>query len=192
MSLFRCGDLDLRHGDDGPDLIQREADAFKGDRHVGTVGDVEKFDAHAATVKVPVHRKVKPMLIGELAQRSGIPPKTLRYYEDIGLFDPPERSASGYRHYGPDLLDRLAFIRSSQALGLTLGEIRSIIALRDGGQTPCGHVLKLLVQRSEEIDQKIRELRALKVDLAQIVERASSLDPADCNPSRVCHLIGTT
>jgi len=139
-----------------------------------------------------VHRKVKQMLIGELARRSGVPSKTLRYYEDIGLLDPPDRSASGYRRYRPDVLERLTFIKSSQALGLTLGEIRSIIALRDDGHPPCGHVLDLLVQRSDEIDQKIRELRALKVDLTQIVERASRLDPADCDPNRVCHLIGPT
>jgi DNA-binding transcriptional MerR regulator len=130
------------------------------------------------------------MLIGEVAQRSGIPAKTLRYYEDIGLLDPPERTTSGYRRFDPDVLERLTFISSSQALGLTLGEIRSIIALRDDGEPPCGHVLDLLVQRSDQIDQKIRELRALKIDLAKIVERAARLDPADCHPKRVCHLIG--
>lgn len=130
------------------------------------------------------------MLIGEVARRSGISSKTLRYYEEIGLVDPPERTASGYRHYHNDIFGRLTFITSSQALGLTLGEIRSIIALREDGQPPCGHVLDLLVQQSEEIDKKIRELRSLKVSLAKIVERASHLDPADCAPNRVCHLIG--
>lgn len=71
------------------------------------------------------------MLIGEVAQRSGVPAKTLRYYEDIGLLRPPGRSPSGYREYGDEVIDRLAFIKSSQALGLSLGEIRSIIAMRD-------------------------------------------------------------
>lgn len=131
------------------------------------------------------------MLIGEVARQSGIAAKTLRYYEDIGLLDPPERTTSGYRRYHPKVLDRLTFITSSQALGLTLGEIRGIIALRDNGEPPCGHVLDLLVQRSDQIDQKIRELRALKVDLSQIVERAARLYPADCHPERVCHLIGS-
>lgn len=143
------------------------------------------------TLKVPAHRKVKQMLIGEVAQQSGIPAKTLRYYEDIGLLDPPERTTSGYRRFDSDVLERLTFITSSQALGLTLGEIRSIIALRDDGQPPCGHVLDLVVQRSDQIDQKIRELRALKIDLAKIVQRASHLDPADCHPDRICHLIGS-
>ena len=68
------------------------------------------------------------MLIGEVARRSGVSAKTLRYYEDIGLIDAPARSASGYRDYESDVLDRLGFIRSAQAIGLSLGEIRSIPA----------------------------------------------------------------
>ena len=130
------------------------------------------------------------MLIGEVASRSGVPAKTLRYYEDVGLLDPPERSVSGYRDYDESVLDRLRFIRSAQSLGLTLGEIRSVVALRDDGETPCGHVLDLLRRRTGEIDRTIRELRTLKTDLARLVERAEQLDPADCEAGRVCHLIG--
>jgi DNA-binding transcriptional MerR regulator len=132
------------------------------------------------------------MLIGEIAQRSGIPAKTLRYYEDIGLLRPPERSASGYRDYRPEVLDRLAFIKSSQALGLSLGEIRSIIAMREDGDAPCSHVLELLTGRATEIDRTIRDLRNLKAELQGLVDRAKNLDPADCQPDRVCHLIGPT
>jgi MerR family transcriptional regulator, copper efflux regulator len=77
--------------------------------------------------------------IGDLARRSGVTAKTIRYYEPIGLVEPPARTPAGYRDYEPAALERLEFIRAAQAVGLTLGEIRSIIALRDGGQTPCGH-----------------------------------------------------
>jgi len=132
------------------------------------------------------------MLIGEVARRSGVSAKTLRYYEGIGLVDAPERSASGYRDYREGVVDRLAFIRSSQALGLSLGEIRGIVALRDSGETPCAHVVDLVRRRSTEIDRTIRQLRALKADLNRLVERAEELDPADCEPDRVCHLIGPT
>lgn len=131
------------------------------------------------------------MLIGEVVRRSGVPAKTLRYYEDIGLLCPPGRTGSGYRWYDHAVLDRLAFITSSRALGLTLGEIRSIIALRDDGEPPCSHVLELLVQRSDQIDRKIHALGALKADLAEILDRAARLDPADCRPERICHLIGS-
>ena len=130
------------------------------------------------------------MLIGEIAERSGVPAKTLRYYEDIGLLAPPERTAAGYRVYDDVVLDRLAFIRAAQATGLTLGEIRGIVALRDDGEAPCGHVLDLLRSRSQEIARRIRELRTLQRDLDALVHRAEDLDPADCAPRRVCHLIG--
>jgi len=130
------------------------------------------------------------MLIGEVAQRSGVPAKTLRYYEDIGLLGSPARSASGYRNYADEVIDRLAFIKSSQAIGLSLGEIRGVITMREGGDAPCGHVLQLLVDRAAEIDRTIRDLRALKAELRLLVTRAKNLDPADCDPDRVCHLIG--
>lgn len=132
------------------------------------------------------------MLISEVARRSGVTAKTLRYYEDIHLLEPPDRSSAGYRDYDDRILDRLAFIRSAQALGLSLGEIRSIIALRDDGQTPCGHVLELLRHRAAEIDRTIREMRRLKDDLNRLVRRAEELNPNDCEPTRVCHLIAAT
>lgn len=132
------------------------------------------------------------MLISEVAGRSGVSAKTLRYYEEVGLVDPPARSPSGYRSYDEDVLDRLRFIRSAQALGLSLGEIRSIVALRDRGEAPCGHVLGLLRHRTTEIERTIRELRSLKAELNQLVARAQSLDPAACEPRGVCHLITST
>lgn len=130
------------------------------------------------------------MRIGDLARRSGVTAKTIRYYEDIGLVEPPERTPSGYRDYEPAALERLAFIRGAQAIGLSLGEIRSIIALRDDGQTPCGHVLDLLRHRADELDRRIAELQSLRGELRRLVDRAEGLDPADCDPGRVCHLIG--
>lgn len=130
------------------------------------------------------------MLIGEIAERSGVPAKTLRYYEDIGIIDPPARTPSRYRDFDSGVLERLTFIRSAQAIGLTLGEIRGIVALRDDGQVPCGHVLELLRSRSADVRQTIAELRRLERELQALVERAGTLVPADCDPQRVCHLIG--
>ncbi|HKY74986.1 MAG TPA: heavy metal-responsive transcriptional regulator [Acidimicrobiia bacterium] len=131
------------------------------------------------------------MRIGELAQRSGVPAKTLRYYEDIGLIDQPARTASSYRDYSEAVIDRLAFIRSAQALGLTLGEIRGIVALRDNGEVPCAHVLELLTERTAEIDRTIRQLKRLRSELRRLVVRSRDLNPEHCDPARVCHLIGT-
>ena len=84
------------------------------------------------------------MRIGEVAQASGTTAKTLRYYEDVGLLPDPDRSPAGYRDYGPEVLDRLHFIRRGQAAGLTLAQIGQVLAIRDRGQAPCQHVTDLL------------------------------------------------
>ena len=132
------------------------------------------------------------MQIGELARRSGLSTKTIRYYEDIGVLPEPARTPSGYREYKAATLDRLAFIRGAQAAGLTLGEIREVVALRDRGETPCGHVIALLAERAAEVDGRIAELHRLRRDLARLARRARALDPADCSPDRICHIIGPT
>lgn len=129
------------------------------------------------------------MRIGELATRSGVPVKTIRYYEGIGVLANPARTASGYRDYDQAAVDRLAFVRAAQALGLKLGEIRQVMALRDRGETPCTHVVDLLERRATEIEGRIAELIRLRGELRRLAERAAGLDPADCQPDQVCHVI---
>jgi MerR family copper efflux transcriptional regulator len=129
------------------------------------------------------------MRIGEVANRSGVPVKTIRYYEEIGVLAEPRRSESKYRNYEPDVIERLRFIRASQAFGLSLGEIKEIVAYRDRGEVPCAHVLDLLRRRSREIDERIVELQQARSVLDGLVTRARKLRPEDCFPSGVCHLI---
>jgi DNA-binding transcriptional MerR regulator len=129
------------------------------------------------------------MRIGEAANRSGVPVKTIRYYEEIGVLAEPRRSASKYRDYEPEVVERLRFIRAGQAVGLSLGEIREIVVFRDRGEVPCAHVLDLLRRRSREIDERIVELQHARSVLDGLVSRARRLRPEDCSPSSVCHLI---
>jgi MerR family transcriptional regulator, copper efflux regulator len=129
------------------------------------------------------------MRIGELAERAGISTKAIRYYEEVGILAPPARTPSGYRSYDEAALGRLAFVRAAQAVGLTLGEIRRIIAFRDDGQAPCAHVTDLLHRRAADLDARIRELQQLRGELRQLAERAATLDPEHCPPERVCHVI---
>ena len=129
------------------------------------------------------------MRIGELADQVGISTKAIRYYEQIGILTPPARTPSGYRSYDPSALGRLGFVRAAQAVGLTLGEIRQIIAFRDNGQAPCAHVTDLLQRRTAELDARIAELHQLRGELRQLAERAATLDPDQCPPERVCHII---
>ena len=129
------------------------------------------------------------MRIGELAEQAGISTKAIRYYEQIGILTPPARTASGYRTYDEVALGRLGFVRAAQAVGFTLGEIRQIIAFRDDGQAPCAHVSDLLQRQARDLDARIRELQALRGELAQLAERATTLDPEQCPPERICHII---
>ena len=129
------------------------------------------------------------MKIGVVATRAGVSVKTIRYYEEIGVLGEPRRLASGYRDYDLDTVERLGFIRASQASGLTLGEIRSIIAYRDRGESPCAHVVELLRRRSAEIDQNIAELQRARSVIEGLVRRSRRLRPENCSPSSVCHLI---
>jgi DNA-binding transcriptional MerR regulator len=127
--------------------------------------------------------------IGELAERSGVPAKAIRYYESIGVLPPPERAANGYRRYRPDALGRLAFIRRAQASGLTLAEVRTIVSFRARGEAPCTHVQALIDARATDIDRRIAELRTLRAELGALAARARNLDPVDCTPDAVCHIL---
>ena len=132
------------------------------------------------------------MRIGEVATQSGVTIKTIRYYEEIGVLAAPRRSPSGYREYNPDVIDRLRFVRASQSIGLSLGEIREIVAYRDRGEVPCAHVLDLLRRRTKEVAERIAELEKASDVLDRLVARASSLRPEDCSADGVCHLIPKT
>jgi DNA-binding transcriptional MerR regulator len=127
--------------------------------------------------------------IGELARRGGLSVKAIRYYEDIGILPAAARTAGGYRDYDDDVLARLEFVRAAQAVGLTLGEIREVIAFRERGEVPCGHVLDLILHHAQDVDRRVGELTRLRADLERLARRALTLDPANCPESAVCHLL---
>src|SRR5919199_5539807 len=99
------------------------------------------------------------MRIGELARQSGLASTALRYYEKAGLLPPPQRTPAGYRPYDASVLHRLVFIRAAQAVGLSLPEIRDVIAIRDGGTAPCSHVVGLIERRPGAVRARIRALQ---------------------------------
>ncbi len=131
------------------------------------------------------------MLIGKLAEKLGVPPETVRFYERRRLLPEPARASNGYRLYSDTALHRLRFVRTAQAAGLTLAEIRRIIDLRDEGTVPCSHVSELLETKLADVHQRQRNLAALEVELDQLLQRSRSLDPADCGDDDVCHILTT-
>ncbi len=131
------------------------------------------------------------MRIGELAQRAGLTTKTIRFYEQAGVLPAPQRQASGYRDYENQALARLAFVKAAQAAGLTLAEIRDVIAVRDSNGPPCRHVVELLDQHAADLDRRIDELAALRDEVRRLRNRADTLDPSRCGAAAVCQIIPT-
>jgi len=121
------------------------------------------------------------MRIGELAAHSGVTSKTIRFWEAEGLLSEPARTPSGYRDYDPDALDRLSFIRHAQTAGLTLAEIRRVLAISDTGEPACGHVTDLIHQHLTDVDERIRELKETRSLLGRLAQRAAEQNPADCD-----------
>ena len=107
-------------------------------------------------------------------------PKTIRYYESIGLLPEPERTPTGYRDYGHDEVGRLAFIRSARRLGLSLDEIREVLAFRDRGEPPCGFVLDVVARQLCDLDKRICEMVALRGELSVLLDKTATGEGSFC------------
>ena len=105
------------------------------------------------------------MKIGVLAGRSGLPVKTLRYYEDLGLLPAIGRSEGGYRLFDEQSLRRLEFIRRLKTLGLSLEEIQGCLVVHDAGDLPCADIQIQLERQIGRIDAQIEELGQLRQEL---------------------------
>ncbi|GAA3710639.1 MerR family DNA-binding protein [Streptomyces diastaticus] len=112
------------------------------------------------------------MRISTLATATGLTTKTIRYYEQSGLLPAPPRTAGGYRDYPPEAQPRLTFIRDAQAAGLTLAEIRGVLALRDSGQAPCPHTAALIEAHLRHIEERITALTRTQAALRQLTTQA--------------------
>lgn len=126
------------------------------------------------------------MKIGEVSQKSGISIETLRFYERSGLLENPARSMSGYRLYDEGILERLAFIKKAQTLGFSLDEIRRIINDAQNGTSPCDEVRVIVRRRLAELDEKMREMKLYRKELAQTLEEWDEIGRA---PGHICGLI---
>ena len=101
------------------------------------------------------------LLIGEVAALSGLSRKALRLYEARGILLPPRREPSGYRRYPGDVLPLLSFVGQARRLGLTLSEIKHIVALRRSGSAPCVHVRALLEQKAADLEAMLAGVRSI-------------------------------
>lgn len=119
------------------------------------------------------------MNIGDVAERSGLPAKTIRYYEDIGLIR-PLRGDNGYRTFGESDMHKLAFLARARSLGFTIEECRALMALYEDRSRASADVKELAAGHLDQIERKIAELRAMHGTLARLVERCHGDDRPDC------------
>lgn len=129
------------------------------------------------------------MNIGQVARATGLDVRTLRFYEQEGLLPHHPRTQAGYRIFSNDDVQRLEFIKQAKRLGLSLSEIKDILAITARGEATCEHVRAVLQAKVAEADQALRELRRFRNALADLLARAGPL--VDCRPTggRICAII---
>jgi len=118
--------------------------------------------------------------IGEAAERSGLPAKTIRYYEQIGLIEPPARRTSGYRDYDETDVQTLLFIQRSRSLGFSIEDCRDLLALYRARDRSAAEVKALALTRIGQIDGKIGELMSIRATLSALADRCAGGDRKEC------------
>ncbi|WP_375737582.1 Cd(II)/Pb(II)-responsive transcriptional regulator [Pseudomonas boanensis] len=113
------------------------------------------------------------MKIGELANRTGCPVETIRYYEREGLLPAPKRSTGNYRQYDASHEERLSFIRHCRSLDMTQDEIRTLLALRDRPDADCGAANQLIEEHLHHVEVRIAELQSLRSQLKDLRNQCS-------------------
>ena len=120
------------------------------------------------------------MNIGDAAQASGLPTKTVRYYADIGLVAPGGRGANGYREYDSDDVRRLAFVRRARAFGFSVEECRELLALYADRGRASAAVKEIAQARIADLDRQMAELAALRADLGRLADACRGDGRPDC------------
>lgn len=120
------------------------------------------------------------MNIGAVAEKSGVSPKTIRYYESIGLIPSADRRANGYRTYSEIDMHTLNFIKRARSLGFSVDEVRDLLDLWRDKRRSSAKVRALTAQHLKALDRKIAELESMRTTLADLVEQCRGDDRPDC------------
>ena len=118
--------------------------------------------------------------IGDVAERTGIPTKTIRYYEEVSLLKPAKRAANGYRMYDERSVHVLRFISRARSLGFPLKDVGDLLALWGDKRRTSARVKQLAQAHIESIERKLAELEAMRSTLQELVHRCHGDDRPDC------------
>jgi len=119
------------------------------------------------------------MNISAAAKQSGLPAKTIRYYEDIGIVK-PDRAENGYRSYSENDVHQLAFVQRARSLGFSIEECKLLLSLYSDDQRSSADVKQLALNKIEEIEQKVKELKSLKNTLSTLAKHCHGDSKPDC------------
>jgi len=120
------------------------------------------------------------MNIGEAARESGVSAKMIRYYEETGLIPPAGRTGSGYRTYGPKEVQVLRFVRRARDLGFPMEKVADLLALWRDRERASADVKHLAEAQVAALDERIREMQAMKATLEHLVHACAGNDRPDC------------
>ena len=127
--------------------------------------------------------------IGEIAKITDTSVPTLRYYEEIGLLKSAQRSDSNYRYYKESDVSLIVFVKKAQNIGFTLNEIKIIMSERTSGKSPCPKVRELAKVKIRELQEKMKELKAMEKDLKRYIMDCSVDADSNSDARNVCKLI---
>ena len=119
------------------------------------------------------------MNIGDVSQQSGLPTKTIRYYEDIGLVT-PKRAENGYRTFQENDVHRLRFLARARALGFSVEDCRVLLELYDDDSRASADVKAIAKGHLDQIEEKIEQLRAMHDTLSNLVQHCAGDNRPDC------------
>ncbi len=119
------------------------------------------------------------MNIGQAAERAGLPVKTLRYYEEIGLIA-PDRQPNGYRDYGEAEVHKLRFRQRARGLGFSIEDCRALLSLYEDRNRASADVKRLALARIDDIDRKLEELKGLRATLDSLARACQGNERPDC------------
>lgn len=120
------------------------------------------------------------LVIGEVAKRTGLPAKTIRYYEETGLIPEAGRADNGYRVYDARAVHLLRFVKRARDLGFSMQQVSSLLALWADEKRSSADVKKLAKQHLQEIERKIAELQSLRQTMQSLVKSCSGDSRPDC------------
>ena len=112
----------------------------------------------------------KALYIRDIAASAGLTAQAIRFYEQLGLIEKPQRTSGGYRVYSAETVERIRFIKDAQRLGFSLDEIREVLRLKYSGQSPCECVRRMLSRKLKELRDKIRQMDQMQREISACLQ----------------------